>query len=131
MKPGDQLSGLTFSLAQGAASVRGNISLAEGQTLPAKLVAYLIPAERERADDVLRYFAAPVNSAGGFWLPNIAPGRYWILAQPGSEDTRSEVSKIRLPDGAETRSSLRHVAEKTKTEIEVKPCQQVTFQLPL
>jgi hypothetical protein len=131
IKPGDQLSVLTFTLAQGGALVRGEITLAEGQKLPEKLVAYLVPAEPERAEEVLRYFAAPVNSEGHFWLTNVAPGRYWILAQPGTDDTRYEVSKVRLPDGAETRSSLRHVAEKTKTGIELKPCQEVSFRLPL
>jgi carboxypeptidase family protein len=131
IRPGDRLSTLTFTLAQGAALVRGEISLAEGQKPPQKLVAFLVPAEPERAEDVLRYFAAPVNSDGRFWLYNVAPGRYWILAQPGTDDTGYAVSKVRLPDGAETRSSLRHVAEKTKNEIELKPCQDVTLRLPL
>ena len=131
VKPGDQLSGLTFTLAQGAGLIRGEISLAKGQTLPEKTVAFLVPAETERADEVLRYVAAPVNSEGRFWLNNVAPGRYWVLAQPGSDDTRYEVSKVRLPDGSELRSSLRHAAEKAKTEIEIKPCQDVTFRLPL
>ena len=130
-KPGDKLSDLTFTLAQGAGSIRGEITIAEGQTLPEKFVAYLVPAERERAEEVLRYFAAPVNSAGLFWFNNVAPGRYLVLAQPGSEDSRSEVSKVRLPDGAQTRSSLRHAAEAAKTEIEVKPCQNVKLRLPL
>jgi hypothetical protein len=131
VKPGDQLSGLTFTLAQGAGLIRGEISLAEGQTLPEKTVAFLVPAEPERADEVLRYFAAPVYSDGRFWLNNVAPGRYWMLAQRGTDDTRYEVSKVRLPDGSEIRSSLRHAAEKAKTEIEIKPCQEVTFRLPL
>jgi len=131
IKPGDQLSTLTFTLAQGGALVRGEITLPEGQKLPEKLVAYLVPAEPERAEEVLRYFAAPVNSEGHFWLNNVAPGRYWILAQPGTDDTRYEVSKVRLPDGAELRSSLRHVAEKAKPDIELNPCQDVTFRLPL
>lgn len=131
VKPGDQLSDLTFMLAQGGALVRGEISLAEGQKLPEKLVAFLVPAERERADEVLRYFAAPVNSDGRFWVQNVAPGRYWMVAQPATGDTRSEVNKVRLPDGAELRSSLRHAAEEAKTEIEVKPCQDLTFRLPL
>ena len=131
LKPGDQLTGLTFTLAQGAGSVRGEIPLAEGQTLPEKLVAYLIPVEPEKAEDALRYFAAPVSSAGRFVLSNVAPGRYWMLAQPGSDDTQKDVSKFRLPDGALTRSSLRHAAKAAKTEIEIKPCQDVTFRLPL
>jgi len=131
IKPGDQLSTLTFTLAQGAGLVRGEISLAEGQKLPEKLVTYLVPAEADRAEEVLRYFAAPVNSEGRFWLNNVAPGRYWILAQSGTDDTRYEVSKVRLPDGTDTRSSLRSAAQAAKREIEIKPCQDLTFRLPL
>ncbi len=130
IKAGDQISGLTFTLAQGAALVRGMISLAEGQKLPEKLAVFLVPAEPERAEESLRYFAAPVNSEGRFWLHNVAPGRYWMSAQPATDDTRYEVSKVRLPDGVEIRSLLRHVAKHAKTEIEVKTCQDVTFQLP-
>ena len=131
VKPGDQLSGLTFTLAQGVALVRGQITLAEGQTLPDKLSVYLVPAEAAQAEEALRYFATPVSTAGNFWLSNVAPGRYWMLAQPGTDDTRQEMSKLRLPDAAETRSSLRHAAEQGKKEIELKPCQDVTFRLPL
>jgi hypothetical protein len=129
VKAGDQLSGLTFTLAQGAGLIRGAIPLAEGKTVPQKTVAFLVPAERERAEEVLRYAAAPVDSEGHFWLHNVAPGRYWLVVQQGTDDTRYEVSKVRLPDGAEMRSSLRLAAEKAKTEIEVKPCQDVTFRL--
>jgi Carboxypeptidase regulatory-like domain len=128
VKPGDQLSGLTFTLAQGAAYVRGQITLAEGQTLPGKLIVYLVPAETAQAEEALRYFATPVNTEGNFGLSNVAPGRYWMLAQPDTKDTRSGVSKIRLPDAAETRSSLRYAAEQRKTPIELKPCQDITFR---
>ena len=131
LNPADQLSGLTVTIAQGAALVRGEITLAEGQTLLDKLTVYLVPAEAAQAEDALRYFAAPVSTAGNFGLAYVAPGRYWIVAQPGTDDTRQEVSKIRLPDAAVTRSSLRHAAEQKKTEIELKPCQDVTFKLPL
>jgi hypothetical protein len=131
VKPGDQLTGLTVTLAQGAALVRGKITLAEGETLPEKLSVYLVPAEAAQAEDSLRYFASQVTAEGNFWLQNVIPGRYWMLAQPGTDNTRQELSKIRLPDSAETRSSLRHAAEQKKTEIELKPCQDVTFRLPL
>ena len=131
VKPGDQLSGLTFTLAQGGALVRGGITLAEGQTLPEKLAVYLVPAEAERAEEPLSYFVAPVNSEGRFWLYNVTPGRYWMVAQRGTDDTRYEMSKVRLPDGGELRSLLRHTGEQTKTAIELKPCQVVNTQLPL
>jgi hypothetical protein len=131
VKPGDQLSDLTFTLAQGAGSVNGAISFAPGQTLPEKLVAFLVPAEPDKADDVLRYFAVPVNAEGRFYMYQVAAGRYWLFAGPGTDNTGSEVSKIRLPDGADARSSLRAAAEAAKQEIEIKPCQELTFRLPL
>lgn len=134
VKPGDQLSGLTVTFAQGGTLVRGNFALAEGQTVPEKLTVYLVPAETEKAEEALRYFAAPVNSQGAFWVHHVAPGRYWLVAQPGTDDTRYDVNKVRLPDGGELRSSLRHGAEQAKTEIELTPCQVVTLRdlrLPL
>ena len=131
VNPGDQLSGLTVTFAQGSAQVRGEITLAEGQTLPDKLTVYLVPAEAAQAEEPLRYFAAPVSTAGNFYLNSVMPGRYWMLAQAGTDDTRVEISNLRLPDAAETRSSLRHTAEQKKTEIELKTCQDVTFRLPL
>jgi hypothetical protein len=129
VKPGDQLSGLTFTVAQGASLVRGKIPLAEGETVPGKLSAYLVPADAEKAEDPLRYFAAPVNKEGYFWLHYVAPGRYWIVTQPGTDETRNDLSKLRLPDGAELRSLIRHAAAERKTEIELKPCQDVQFIL--
>lgn len=131
VKPGDQLSGLTFTLARGAALVRGQITLAEGQTLPDKFSVYLVPAEAAQAEEPSRYFVAPVNTEGNFWVQNVVPGRYWMLAQPDTDDARQEVSKVRLPDAAATRSSLRRAAKQRKTAIELKPCQDVTFRLPL
>jgi len=131
VKPGDQLSGLTFTIAQGGARIRGEITLAEGQALPDKLTVYLVPAEAAQAENALRYLASPVGTAGNFWLDTVAPGRYWMLAQPGNDDTRQDLSKLRLPDAADTRASLRHAAEQKKTEIELKPCQDFTFRLPL
>ena len=122
LKPGDRLSGLTITLAQGAASLRGQLALAEGETVPEKLFVYLVPAERERADDVLRFYAAAVAPDGKIALNNLAPGRYWILVQPAIE---SPLTKLRLPDETETRLRLRRAAEAGKTEIEFKPCQNV------
>src|SRR6185436_9972876 len=95
VKPGDRLSGLTVTLAQGAASLSGKIVLGEGETVPDKLVVYLVPVEREKSDDVLRFYAAPVD-AGEVELNNIAPGRYWILAQPAIDSAESPLTKLRL-----------------------------------
>ena len=132
LKTGDRLSGLVIKLSEGAASLQGKITLGEGEQLPARLYVYLLPAEREKTDDVLRFFAAPVLSDGKIMLNNLAPGRYLIVTQPATDVALSPLTKLRLPDETETRAKLRREAEASKTEIEFKPCQNVTdFQLPL
>jgi hypothetical protein len=132
LKSGDRLSGLTITLAEGAASLRGQVTMAEGQKLPGRLFVYLIPAEREKSEDVLRFFAAPVDADGKIVLNNVAPGRYWIVAQPTKDGDPSPLTKLRLPDETETRAKLRRDAEDAKNAIEFKPCQNVTdYQLTL
>ena len=132
LKSGDRLTGLTITLAEGAASLRGQVTLGADQKLPARLFVYLIPAEREKSEDVLRFFAVPVDADGKIVLNNLAPGRYWIVAQPTKDADPSPITKLRLPDETETRAKLRRDAEGAKTEIEFKPCQNVTdYQLTL
>lgn len=132
VKAGDKLTGLTITYAQGGASLRGQVTLGEGEQLPPKLFVYFVPVEREKAEDVLRYFAVPVSPEGKIALMNIAPGRYWAVAQTVADDSGSPPLKFRQPNEIETRARLRHDAEATKTEIELKPCQSVTdFRLPL
>lgn len=132
LKAGDRLSGLVFTLAEGAASLRGQVTIADDKELPPRLYVYLVPAESEKAEDVLRFFAAPVSADGKIVLNNLAPGRYWIVAQPAIESGLSPLAKLRLPDEIEIRATLRRDAEAAKTEIEFKPCQNVTdYQLVL
>ncbi|MEK6337694.1 MAG: carboxypeptidase-like regulatory domain-containing protein [Acidobacteriota bacterium] len=125
LKSGERLAGLTVTIAAGAASIHGQIDLAEGQKLPPRLFVYLVPAEREQADDVLRYFATVVLADGTFAQNNLAPGRYWLLAQPVGESDSNILSKLRLPDEAEARAKVRHGAEAARTEIELRPCQNI------
>jgi hypothetical protein len=132
LKLGEKVSGLIITLAQGAGSLRGQLVLAEGAQRPPRLFAYLVPAEREKADEILHFFAAPVSPDGAIALNNIAPGRYWIVAQPAIDETVPPLTKLRLPNEIELRAKLRREAEAAKTEIEFKPCQNITdFQLTL
>lgn len=132
VKSADRVSGLIITLAEGAASFKGQIKLAEGQKLPPKLFIYLVPAESEKAEDVLRFFASLVAADGRFALNNLPPGRYWTIAKAAGESDSNVLSRLRLPDEAEARTKLRHEAGQAKTETEFKPCQNVTdYQLPL
>jgi hypothetical protein len=131
LKPGERLSVLIITLAEGAASIRGRVDLAEGRTLPQRLFIYLIPAERESAEDVARFFGAMVLPDRSFEVSNLPPGRYWALARAAGENELNVLSKLRLPDEAETRAKLRQDAEAGKIETELKPCQNVTdYRLP-
>lgn len=126
VKSGDQLSGLAVTLAHGAASLSGKLVIAEGEAPPEKVFVYLVPVEAERADNPLRFYGAPVSKEGTVAVNNLAPGRYWILVQPVTDDTPSPLTKVRLPDETRTRASLRREAEAGKREVELKPCQNVT-----
>lgn len=131
IKFGDQITNFTITLAEGAASIRGRLKPAGGAAIPSGLGVYLIPAEREKAADVLRYFLTTVQSDGTFSLNNLPPGRYLMLAQSLDAQTNT-LAKLRLPESAETRTKLRVAAESQKANLELKPCQNLTdFELSL
>lgn len=132
LKFGERISGLTVKLAGGAASLRGAMKLAEGESIPAKLHLQLVPSEKEDAENVLRFFTTPVNADGTFAVNNLPPGRYWVLARVAADNEPQSDSKLRAPGEADTRAQIRRTAESAKTMIEFRPCQNVIdYQLPL
>jgi hypothetical protein len=131
LKLGERLTGLTITLAEGAASLRGRITGAESDKLPPNLFVYLIPTEKEQAEDVLRFFTTAVTADGSFSLGNLPPGRYWAITRIVAENRWPDSFKLRMPDEADNRVKLRRDAELAKTSIELKPCQNVLdYQLP-
>jgi hypothetical protein len=132
LKLGDQLSGLTITLAPGGGSLRGQLELGEAEKAPERTLVYLAPVERERADNPLNYFGTPVTSEGKISISNIPPGRYWIFSQTVVEDAPVPFLRARFPHETETRAQMRREGETAKTEIEFKPCQNVVdYKLPL
>jgi hypothetical protein len=125
VKSGERITGLSITLAEGAASFKGSVASPENSPLPQRLYLHLVPAEREKADDVLRFFATAINEDRSFSLSNLPPGRYWALLGTISKQDSQNVSRLRRPEFAETRSKLRRDAEAAKTEIELKPCQNI------
>ncbi|HKY44807.1 MAG TPA: carboxypeptidase-like regulatory domain-containing protein [Pyrinomonadaceae bacterium] len=122
IKSGDRLSGLTVTLAQGAASFHGQLIFDSADNRLEKWFAYLVPAAPEHAGNPLRFYGATVSREGTIQLFNLAPGRYWVLVQPAVDDA---LSAFRIPDETETRAKLRRRAEELKSEIELKPCQDL------
>ncbi len=124
LKSAERLSGLTITLAQGAASFSAQVAEDRSEAL----FLYLVPAEKERAEDALRFFGAAIGPDRKVALNNLPPGNYWVPVK--SEGAPVSTAKLRLPDQKELRASLRREAEAAKTTIELKPCQNLTgFQL--
>jgi hypothetical protein len=132
LKFGTHVTGLVVALAEGAASVRGHLTTAENEKLPSSLFVYLVPAEKDQSDNLLRFFTAPVGEDGSFALSNLPPGVYWTVTRTAGEAGLQTIAKLRMPEGAETRAMLRRDGATAKTTIELRPCQNVSdYQLPL
>lgn len=131
LKFGERVDGVTVTLAEGAASLRGTIKPAEGDNLAPNVYVHLLPAEKENAEDLLRVFATRVNSDRTFAFNNLPPGRYRLVAQSSAVTTVSLQSKLREPAEIELRGQLQRAAEVANVAIELKPCQNLTDYLLL
>ncbi|HKS28887.1 MAG TPA: carboxypeptidase-like regulatory domain-containing protein [Pyrinomonadaceae bacterium] len=126
VKRGERAAGINIALAQGAASLKGRVvAQAEGAVIPSNLRVYLVPSERERADDVLRYDEAGVSADGSFSFTGLAPGRYLLLLRPYSPPNDILQPPRMLAWDEEGRKTLRREAEAANNGLELKPCQQL------
>lgn len=127
LRPGQQLGGVQVRVAEGAAYLAGHVAPAEeGGQLPPQTRLYLVPAEREQADIVLRHYSATPTADGAFVFRNLAPGRYLLVARQYNIDP-SDPSSTRPPfwDAAE-RARMRREAEAANLPVELQPCQRTT-----
>lgn len=124
LKPGERIAGALVQISAGAAALRGRVAAGEGEQLPDNLRVYLVPAERERAEDVLRYSEADVQPDGAFTFKNLAPGHYLLVARiaPTEPDPRQPARPLALD--ANARNALRRDAEAAKNPVELQPCQR-------
>jgi hypothetical protein len=133
IKSGQQVGGISILVGQDAASLRGRVTVTpEGKEFPADVHVHLVPADREQANDVLRYSETMIMSDGSFAFSNIAPGRYFIVSrvEPGAE-TAGTSPRASAWDPT-TRAKLRQEAEAAKVVVDLKPCQRMKdYALPL
>jgi protocatechuate 3,4-dioxygenase beta subunit len=126
LKLGEKLAGITVTIAEGAAAVKGRVMAEEDGKLPGKVRAYLIPAEKEAADDTLRYAQANASGDGDFNFKNLAPGRYYLLAKLVKDGGDGKASSQLPARGAAERATLRREAEAAGNVVELQNCQRVT-----
>lgn len=126
VKAGERVSDLTVTIAEGAASLSGKVVTAsEREALPQNLRVYLVPTERERAQDVLRFAQTNVQSDGTFSLTSVAPGKYWMLARVIADEELANLAPRQLVWDAEGRNALRKEAEAANQLIELQMCQRI------
>ena len=124
------VAGLTVTISEGAAGIRGRLTVAEGQRLPARTFIYLVPAEKENATNPLRYFEGRAENDGTFNLRNVVPGDYFIHAR-AAEDTPRMIS---IREDSEFRTAVTREAEKVKQSVTLKTCERLEnyeFAYPL
>jgi len=125
VKQGERVDGLIITLAEGAAAVKGRLASAnDGARLPDRLRVHLVPAEKASANDVLRFAEVMAQGDGSFSMSNLAPGRYWIIALPVTDDDSSAKPQPMAWDSND-RASLRHAAEAANVVLELQACQRV------
>jgi hypothetical protein len=124
IKSGDTIKDVVVSVSDGAAGVRGRIVTSDQTSkLPIGMRVHLVPAEPNEAAGAMRFLQTDARENGEFFLTNVAPGRYWLLARPTNE--RSQASE---PEASEamTRTRLRQDAVAVNNSIELQPCQRTT-----
>lgn len=125
LREGGRIEGLTLTVAEGAASLSGKVVAVEGEKLPSRLRVYLVPTEKERADDVLRFAQTTVQSDGAFAFANLAPGRYWLVIKAMPTEEMSIAEPRPLYWEAAGRLALRKEAEAENNAVGLQSCQQV------
>lgn len=122
-KLGEKLTGVTITIAESAAGIAGKLTSDQNIKLPGIVRVHLIPAEKEAADEVLRYSQTTASSDGSFRFKNLAPGRYYLLAKTTKSNELQEQRPLAW-DMAQ-RAALRKEAETAPTVVELQPCQRV------
>jgi protocatechuate 3,4-dioxygenase beta subunit len=129
LKSGERVTGLLITITEGASQLHGRIPISEGKSLLPRMSVYLVPAEREATDNVLRFYEARLEADQSFTFDNINPGRYFIVAHSLADKDSDPVKSIRRDSSFRTAISQKAAA--AKKEISFKPCERIVdYELP-
>ena len=127
VKSGDKVKGLVVTIGEGAALLKGKIVTGKESNTPSeRMRVYLVPAEPEAGDEVLRYFESDMAADGGFALTSLPPGKYWLVAREISDQEKAEGDHKPLAWDAGGRTSLRFEGEASNKTVELTRCQRVS-----
>src|SRR5205814_9260810 len=126
----DRVSKTNVTLTDGAATLKGRVTLQQGEQLPARLRFYLVPAEKESSEDVLRFFEVGVQRDGTVSIGNITPGRYLVITRPAEEVDATTIRSIKRDTAF--RNDILKGATSLNRQVTFKPCEQIgEYEFPL
>ncbi len=116
----------------GAASLSGKVKMAKNETVSnsSRFIVYLIPAEKDSGEDVLRFRQVVSNADSSFSFSNLLPGNYFLIAEkyPESLDDFNMLNRPKFFD-AQERSKLIELASKQNEQIQLAPCQNIQKEI--
>ena len=117
---GENLSGLTINAVGGGGSAYVHAELTgfdrENSIVPH---LYLVPSEKERAGETLRFAESSISDDGSFVFRNLAPGKYFLVSR-----TLKDPRAVRpLFWDARERASMLTDGAAGGLAVEIKPCQ--------
>jgi hypothetical protein len=124
LKSGERVSPVSIMVGQDAAGLRGRVAVTPESAIPAGLRVHLIPTERDRVDNILRYSETLVRSDGSFTFTNLAPGSYFVVARIEPDEIPFAPTRPSAWDPT-TRIKLRREAEAANNVVELKSCQRL------
>jgi hypothetical protein len=113
-----------MTMADGTASAQGCVVAASEKPILTRVRVHLIPAEKDAAEDVLRYHEVPTKADGVFTFHHLALGNYWLLARAMPDDESDEKPVPPVAWEASERAKLRQAAEAANQTLELIACQR-------
>jgi hypothetical protein len=127
LRTGERKSGVIITASPGGAAVRGRlVPAAKGQRIPEHVLLSLVPVETDTQKNPLRFAESFARTDGAFYFNKLAPGNYYIIARPVSQEEFARPYRQSSFSTAKDRSDLVKLAEANKILIELQPCKSKT-----
>jgi hypothetical protein len=123
LNSGQHVSGLSVTITEGAAKLNGHISTGDGQPLSPFVRVYLAPAERDAAENILRFYETRPEVNGSFAFDDIAPGKYWIVMRSAEVNDQASMKSVRRD--ATLRAKIFQDGAALKKAVTLKPCEEI------
>lgn len=119
-------------IQNGAGSLSGKVKINENADVSNSLrfIVYLIPAEKDSGENILRFRQTVSDTNANFSFSNLPPGNYLLIAEKYLEnlDDFNLLNRPKFFD-AQARLKLIESASKQNKQVRLEPCQNVQTEI--